>query len=267
MNRNRDSGRFHQAGRAAAAYLFCGALLVLAAVVPAGAAGQETWSATYPLSPTGALVLENVRGQIEIEGWDRAEVAVFVRKSTAGDRLSLGSVDVLADAKPGRLVLRTFHRRRTAEPVRVDYRLLVPRQVRLEHLSTVEGDIRLRRVEGPVEARTLNGNILGDELAGPAQLEAGHGNIAVSFRQLPEAAESVRLETLNGNITLVLPAQADAQLSLSTVAGRIDSPYSLRTNADAEDFAVVARAGRGGARFQLSTVRGDIQVREKRVWH
>lgn len=233
---------------------------ILLAALTASASGQQIWSARYPLSPSGALVLENIHGQILIEAWDRAEVEITALKSTSGSAFALDGVQVKVDSQPDRLVVRTFYLGQTEAPVRVDYRLRVPRQIRVEQAATVEGDIYFRNLEGPLQARTLNGNITGAGLTGTVAFQATNGDVSVAFRRLPAEEETVRLETLSGNIHLILPEGANADLAMQTVAGKIETPGVLPARADLQDRVVRLRAGRGGAQIILSTVRGNIRV-------
>jgi DUF4097 and DUF4098 domain-containing protein YvlB len=144
----------------------------------------------------------------------------------------------------------------------VDYRLWVPRQVRLERLQTIAGNIGVHGIEGSVDARTLSGNIEERNISGSVVAAAINGSVAVSFRALPEPAAPVRLDTVNGHIFLSLPPGANADLQLSTVAGRIDSKYVFAVSDVPGDTSWRTRLGRGGVQVRLRTVRGNIRVTE-----
>ncbi len=244
-----------------------GFVALLLAVAPASATvsapGQQVWSATYPLTLNGELILENVHGSIWLEAWDKSEVEVTAFKRTAGNPSDLEKVEVKVDSGADWLTLRTVYRGQTDQPVRVDFRLRVPRQVQITRISTVQGDIYLRGLEGPVRAQTLSGNITGVELAGETVFHATNGNVAASFRALPEADEAVVLDTLNGNVTVVLPPGSNADLLLKTVAGETDTPYAWKASLSSGGQRARVRAGRGGVEIRLSTVRGDVRVLEK----
>lgn len=241
----------------------CSLLLALGAVLPAAGQGQQWWSATYPLRADGSLMLENAHGGIFIEGWDRSVVEVVAVKTATGLPRDLNQVQVAALSGPNRLELRTIYRGVTSGPVRVEYRLRVPRQVRLEMVSTVEGDIFLKGMEAPAQAQTLSGDIVAEGMAAAVVLESSRGNLAAEFRTLPAFDETARLETLSGNIALILPARAQADLVLDTVAGEMETPYVIRSSGGPGEHPIHVRAGRGGVRFELRTVRGDIRVQEK----
>ena len=234
---------------------------------PGGSGGGETsgtrlWVARYRLLPAGSVLIENIQGDIDIEGWDRAEVQVAVIKKAAGPEANPDDVHIDVESRDQRLVLRTVYPGQSAESVRVDYRLRVPRQVRLERLRTVDGSIKVKQIEGSVDARTLNGNIEQLEVSGSVVARAINGNIAVSLRALPEPPAPVDLDTVNGHLLLSLPPQANADLQLSTVAGRVDSRYTFTVSDVPGDTTWRTRLGRGGTAVRLRTIRGDIRVTE-----
>ena len=237
-------------------------LLGLLLAGPLGAIEQRVWTARYALEPAGQITVENVQGNITVEGWDRAEVAVSVFKSAASPQAHLDDVGVEVEAGDHALKLRTVYPGESKEAVRVDYRLRVPRQVRLDRLRTLGGDISVRDIEGSVDARTLNGNIRQSAIRGSVVARAINGNVAVSFRALPERSQPVQLETVNGTIRVSLPPRADADLQLSTLAGRVESKYAFSVSEAPGDSALKSRVGQGGVQVRLRTVRGDIQVTE-----
>ena len=230
--------------------------------VSGGTSEARLWLASYPLMPAGSVVVENVQGDIDIEGWDRAEVQVAVIKKAGGPGANPDDVHIDVESQDRRLVLRTVYPGQSTEPVRVDYRLRVPRQVRLERLRTVDGSIKVKQIEGSVDARTLNGNIEQVDVSGSVVARAINGNIAVSLRALPEPTGQIHLDTVNGHLFLSLPAKANADLQLSTVAGRVDSRYTFTVSDVPGDNMWRTRLGRGGTVVRLRTIRGDIRVTE-----
>jgi len=236
-----------------------GLIVTLALVaLPAGATSIETWSANYPLEAGGVVSVANVQGSIAVEAWDRAEVELTVSKTTEGHRESLASVEIEVRSTPDRFQVQTVYPGEMDEPVAVDYRLRVPRQVRLEELRTVNGNIVVRNVEGSVEARTLNGHIEQTGVAGNVSARSVNGSVSVALRSLPEPGGAVQLETINGDLQLLLPSSADVDLELSTVAGRIETTFLLEARYVLGDTSVRARLGRGSVAARMRTVRGNI---------
>lgn len=239
-----------------------GVAVGLLAAMPVGAQEQQVWSARYPLPPAGVVAVQNVQGDIDVEAWDRAEVEIVVVKTALGLGANPDDVRIEVESRGRALTLRTLYLGQADEPVRVDYRLRVPRQVRLERLRTIEGSIGVRGVEDSVDASTLNGNIEQRNISGSVVARALNGNITVSLRALPEPAAPVLLDTVNGHIFLALPARANADLELTTVAGRIDSKYVFAVSEVPGNASWRTRLGRGGVQIRLRTVRGNIRITE-----
>lgn len=225
-----------------------------------GGSVQRLFLRRYPLEPAGIVTVDNIQGDISVEAWDRAEAEVAVVKDSLGGPATSAKVRVDVESDGKRLELRTFYPPQSKDPVRVSYRLRVPRQVRLERLRTVVGSIRVRDVEGWVDARTLNGSIEEVNVTGGVTARTLNGNIAVSIRSLPEMSAPIQMETVNGHLFLGLPAEANAALALTTVAGRIDSDVPLKVSDTPGETAWRATVGQGGTPIRLRTVRGNIQV-------
>ena len=235
----------------------------LAVSLAAAEGFQRAWSARFALPPGGVVAVENVQGTVAVEGWDRAEVEVSVTKTALAPTDRLDDVRVSAESGAASLTLRTLYPDDLQEPIRVDYRLRVPHRVRLEGVRTLVGDITVRDVEGPIDVRSLQGNIIEEDVAGPVVARALTGNIAVSLRALPGPSTPLLLDTVNGDLDLLLPPRANADLELRTVAGRIEGNYFFEASAVPGDNTRRARVGRGGVRVRLQTIRGNIRVGER----
>jgi hypothetical protein len=235
----------------------------LAVSLAASEGSRIVWSARFALPPGGVLAVNNVQGAVSVEGWERPEVAVTVTKTALAPTDRLDDVRVSAESGAGYLRLRTLYPNNLEEPIRVDYQLYVPRRLRIERLRTLVGDINVRDLEGPVDARSLLGDITEQDVAGPVVAQALTGNIVVWLRALPDPSTPLLLDTVNGNLDLLLPPRADADLELRTVAGRIEGKYLFDVSATPGDGTRRARVGRGGVRVRLQTIRGNIRVGER----
>jgi DUF4097 and DUF4098 domain-containing protein YvlB len=207
--------------------------------------------------------VENVQGEISVEGWDRAEVEVTAARIGSGQGHHLDDVRVVTEFGVGSLTFTTVYPHHLEGPVRVNYRLRVPRQVRLSSLRTLEGNITVRHVEGSVDARTLSGNIEETDVTGRAMARALTGSILVSLRASPAGTAPLLLDTVNGNIVLLLPPRANADLELSTVAGTIEGNYAFQVSSVLGDSTRRTRVGLGGVTISLRTVRGSIRVAQR----
>ena len=224
---------------------------------------ERAWYGRYPLPPGGSVAVENVQGEVSVEGWDRAEVEITAAKIGSGQGDHLDDVRVVTELGVRSLKFRTVYPPHLEEPVRVNYRLRVPRQVRLSSLRTLEGNIAVHDVEGSVDARTLSGNIAQMNVTGRVVARALTGSILVSLRALPLGTAPLLLDTVNGNVVLLLPPRSNADLELSTVAGTIEGNYAFQISSIPGDSTRRTRVGLGGVTVSLRTVRGSIRVAER----
>ncbi len=224
---------------------------------------ERVWEKRFELPPGGHVSVVNVHGSVLVEGWDRAEVEATVAMRSAALTDQLDDVQVAVEARNGGVAFHTLYPSGLNTPIRVDYRLRVPRQVRLDELSTLEGDIVVHDVEGSMEAHNLHGDIEGINVSGSVVAHALTGNILMSLRTLPDHHQPFTLATINGNVELLMPPQANANLELSTVAGNIMGDYPFQVSFVPGDSTRRAQVGAGGVRVELRTIRGNIRVGQR----
>lgn len=224
---------------------------------------QRVWEKRLDLPPGGHVSVVNVHGSVLVEGWDRAEVEATVAMRSEAPTDQLDDVQVAVETSGGAVAFHTLYPSGLDTPIRVDYRLRVPRQIRLDEISTLEGDIVVHDVEGSIQARNLHGDIEANNVSGSVVAQALTGNIFVSLRALPDRRLPVQLATINGNVDLVMPAQANADLELSTVAGNIVGDYPFQVSSIPGDSTRHTQVGAGGVRVELRTVRGNIRVGQR----
>jgi hypothetical protein len=224
---------------------------------------ERVWEKKFELPPGGHVSVENVHGSVLVEGWDRSEVEATVAMRSDIPTDQLDDVQVAVETRNGGVAFHTLYPSSIETPIRVDYRLRVPRQGRLEELSTLDGDIVVHDVHGVIDARNLHGDIEGINVSGSIAAHALTGNILISLGASPDRRMPIQLATINGNVDLVMPAQADANLELSTVAGNIEGDYPFQVSSVPGDSTRRAQVGAGGARVELRTVRGNIRVGQR----
>ena len=152
---------------------------------------ERVWEKRFELPPGGHVSVVNVHGSVLVEGWDRAEVEATVAMRSEAPTDQLDDVQVAVEASSGGVAFHTLYPSGLDTPIRVDYRLRVPRQVRLDELSTLEGDIVVHDVEGSIEARNLHGDIEGINVSGSVVAHALTGNILISLARLARSPPAV----------------------------------------------------------------------------
>lgn len=237
----------------------------LVLVAAARASVTETFKQTYPLNADGTVHLENVNGDIDIVAWDKAEVALEAEKKGKTDE-DLAKVTLEIDSSPSRLSIKTKYAKKSGWlfgniNASVRYKLLVPAGVRLEKIDTVNSDITVTGVRGPVDLDIVNGSIAATGLAANARLDSVNGSLRAEFASL-EGVTEVKLDSVNGSASVTLPKDAGARIDADTVNGRIsiDQPVKLG-KVGRRSFA--GQIGTGGPEIELETVNGSISIKEK----
>jgi hypothetical protein len=239
------------------------ALMLLAAGT---ARGDETANRTDRISanlPSGAtLRLDNVSGDvIAVPGREFTAVATIVVAAQDRKRAEelLGRIRIVQSREGDELSIETrwpdsrwrFERmdRRTGrrsvfarcEDCRINarYDVTIPPGV-TAILGTVNGDVRVRDLDGNLSLRTVNGKVEATGVRRSLEAESVNGDVIGQAVAAPVGA-SYDLETVNGAVRLTLPREARFALSASTMHGSIASTFALPRAEGAEAGELLRR--------------------------
>ncbi|HYJ34480.1 MAG TPA: DUF4097 family beta strand repeat-containing protein [Candidatus Binatia bacterium] len=280
--------------RFAAAGIAACAVAALSIASPAGAAHLRNVSEkVFPFPAGGDIVIESTNGRIVVEAWDRPDVRVQITREVraADDRQAAELLrDLKADVAvhPGEIHIESIYPRKQkvvgfwdlighgVRSANIHYYLQVPRETSLD-LSTTNGAIRVRAVQGKVDiattngdveassvrgslsARTTNGEVRLARIEGAADAATTNGSIAVEMSALPPRG-AMQMGTTNGNIELALPREVHANLEARTTNGRVNINYKLATQGSITSKSIQGTIGGGGVRIELQTTNGNIDV-------
>ena len=230
---------------------------------------RETFQQTYPLSATGRVSLENINGGVQIKVWDRAAVQVdAVKKAYKPHRLAEAQIVVNSTEESIRVrteypeQTQTFRsdERRYDNPAIIEYTLTVPRKAMLESIELVNGSLDIEGVEGSVKASSVNGRLKARGLMGDTRLSTVNGELQATFTQLDES-KPINIASVNGNLTLIIPSNANASIRAGTVHGSISSDFGLKVkHGEYVGHSMDGQIGTGGPRIKLGNVNGQIRV-------
>jgi DUF4097 and DUF4098 domain-containing protein YvlB len=230
---------------------------------------REEFHQTYPISNTGRVSLENINGGVQINVWDRSAVQVdAIKRAYRKERLAEARIEVSTTEENIRIKTeypdenQNFYsdRRRYDNPAIVDYTLTVPRKAVLESIEQINGSIDIDGVEGNVKASSINGKVMAKGLAGEARLSTINGPLQVTFMQLDES-KPIELGSVNGNVTLIIPSNANASIRAGTVHGGISTDFGLKVkHGEYVGHSLEGQIGTGGPRIKLGNVNGAIRV-------
>ena len=252
---------------------FIRATIALASVLAAGAAfGQakvttaapapapiQPETITIPLSRPGdpmSLHIDILSTHMEVIGEERKDVALTVTLSSGSRKivtpsgpkmLSGGGSGLEISERDNRVSIES-----SAPPTnRITIVARVPRRAALD-LSTVnEGEIIVRDIVGDLELENVNGPITATNINGSVIAESVNNPIAVGLAGVA-AGGATSLSSLNGDITLTLPASAKAELHLDSSRGEIVSEFELDVKP-------------GKPRIERNETRGGVSVRMEDV--
>jgi len=228
---------------------------------------REEFHQTYPLSGTGRVSLENINGSVQIKVWDRAAVQVdAVKRASRKERLAETKIDVNASEESIRIRTeypdwnQNSRYDRNDNPASIDYTLTVPRKVALESIELINGALDIDGVEGNVKGSSINGRVTARGLMGETKLSTINGSLQANFTQLDQV-KGIYLQSVNGNLTLVIPSDANCKVRASTVHGGISNDFGLQVR-DGEYVGhdLDGQIGSGGPRINLGNVNGAIRI-------
>src|SRR5689334_18477537 len=229
----------------------------------------EEFHQTYPLAATGRVNLANINGGVKIKVWDRAAVQVdAIKKAYRRERLEEAKIEVTSTEENIRIKTdypdepQNFRSgdRRYDNPASVEYSLTVPRKAILESIELINGPVDIEGVEGSVKASSINGPVTVRGLMGEARLSTINGPLQAVFTQLDES-KAVSLSSVNGNVTFIIPSDANAMVRASTVHGSISNDFGIQVkNGEYVGHNLDGQIGSGGAKVKLQNVNGAIRI-------
>lgn len=232
-------------GKAMIPILLCGLL-----VTSGTAAAQQKIDETIRTTATGVVRINNVSGDVQVEGWDRDEIRITGTLGRGTERLAI-----------------------TGDPANTEIRVVLPRNGR-----NIQGsDLFVRVPNGKtVNVHTTSADITVSGVAGNLELISTSGDVGISGTPRNVSAQSTSGDV---NIDGSVPGNVNAQSTSGDVSidgsvrGRIRAEsVSGDVESDANTPEVSANSVSGSVRLSgvagrinASTVSGDTEVEAQRV--
>jgi hypothetical protein len=126
------------------------------------------------------------------------------------------------------------------------------------NVTAVNQSVHLTRVQGGITVETVNGSvILRDVDSDRASISTVNGFIDYDGR-IHDGGRYF-LGTHNGRITLSVPEQANARISVSAASGKVESAFPVSLGSMNRDSYAIT-VGTGSARIELESFNGNIQL-------
>ena len=238
-----------------------------------GATGVDTFHWTGRMPAGQRLEVRGVNGDIHAEPASGDQVEVFAFKN--GRQYDPAEIDVQVVQHDGGVTICAVYPsapgltdecatgKEAPTPlnngISVDFTVRVPKSVHFV-ARTVNGLVEAKSLEADTEAHTVNGNVK-LSTAGTAQGETVNGSITASMGRITNSA---KFSTVNGAITLEMPACMDARIHANTVNGRINTEFRLPVRGQFMSRRADGAIGHGGPDLRIATVNGSIHLRRSR---
>lgn len=266
--------------------VFCAATVLFGAGFASLVQAGEKIDEVLDVSASGQVSIENMRGKVEIVGWNKNQMSVTGEldekakgytfetengytifkvkvpkhmrggwKDEDGSQLKIfvpkGS-NVEFQSVNGDVSIKAVSGGSNIHTVNgnIQAEALVKR-IRLE---TVNGDIRAKGLDGKIKLATVNGKVIDHDSKGKVVYTTVNGSIDSKTR-----APQVTVENVNGEIDLNL--KTTDELEVSTVNGNVDVSVEMSNDASVNITTVSGNAtlsvsGDVGGRFRLSSHAG-----------
>ena len=155
----------------------------------------------------------------------------------------------------GTAVLGLSGRKDMRGDVRVNFNIQLPPGVRLI-AHAVDGNVRATGLANRIDATNVNGDIL-LSTTDAAFAKTVNGNIEATVGRLLE--EDGSFKTVNGNVTLHLPASLGARIDAASLTGEVSSSLPLQAR-EMKRAHLKGILGAGGPEVELKTVSGDVRL-------
>ncbi len=212
-------------------------------------------------------VTPSTSGKVEVtgvrHGRDRDEVTVEVVETSRGIIVCAmyKGADMQCDDDGYRV--RSERRRGWRDDdwdASIDINVKIPKGMELEAHS-VSGDVSATGAEGDVRAGSVSGDVRLEQLnASAVRATSVSGDVDVVIDALTGTG-ALEFTSVSGDVTVTLPKGTNADVTMRSVSGSLDSDFPLTLNGRMSRGRVEARIGQGGRDLEVHTVSGDVRIR------
>lgn len=223
--------------------LFAGLLALAPLAVYAGQSVDERWD----IDARASISIENIAGEIVIEGWDRNEAHLTGELGNSVDEL-----EVEASRSSLQIHVMNRHKRNIDS---TDLKLMVPHGASVD-VSAVSADIDISQLDNEkLTASSVSGDVEVDATSKRVSIESVSGDVEFSGHTKRISAESV-----SGDVTL---SGISGEITATTVSGDMDLHAGTIDGAKLETVSgdiTVTGGLSDNARLSAESMSGDVVV-------
>jgi DUF4097 and DUF4098 domain-containing protein YvlB len=215
------------------------------------------------IAAPATLDAETANGSITVTGSARRDVLIEARVVTHGDTMDEAK-NLAKEVK----ILTEGGRVRADGPNSTDrrgwsvsFRIQAPARQNTS-VSSSNGSVTLRSLEGTVRADTSNGSVHASELAGDVRLTTSNGSLEVALSGTTWTGTGLEATTSNGSLRVDMPRDYSAHVSARTGNGslNIDRPVTVSGRIGRE---IETDLGKGGPTLRFRTSNGSLNIRQR----
>lgn len=222
-------------------------------------------------------------GSITIEGWNKNEVEVSaeieMQAPTEADLAMLATISgFVIDPQFGHVriisigtydkdymkrVAKKFPKNLLNSPLKIDYRIKVPRYCDLD-INSGKGDLKLANVEGAMQIKAFEGDASLDLIGGTVNATFGSGNVDVKINSRSWRGRQAAFQVATGTLNVQFPNNLNAEVDASILRnGKIENlltDLKPRNRSKFSEKQMLAKAGNGGALLSFTVGDGTLKM-------
>lgn len=248
---------------------------------------EKNWTETYAVTAAAPrLQISNIWGNVRVRTGKAGEITVSVaeKRSAPDQALFTMSVerinlDIEADTNGVSIIVGDrddrWKRMDRCRGCRVDYQfdVVVPADAIIDVGTVMDGRVDVKGVTGMVSASNVNGPIAVDEIRNCDSISSVNGGVKIGFTHAP--VHNCNIETINGDVTLGVPANTSLDVAVDLFNGDIRSDFAVGTFAPPATVEQVnedgrhqyriqqmsgVRIGAGGPTYTIASMNGDVRI-------
>ena len=150
-----------------------------------------------------------------------------------------------------------------------DIKILVPKGVTVyySHTSPYGSDVKFKNVESEIEVSTVHSGVFLDNVTGPVDVKTVHGEIEATFGA--NMKNPISIISVHGHVDVSMPVATKANLKLGTTWGEIfvdpDFKIDIERSGNMVKYSdnVTGKINGGGLDITLSSTHDNVYLRKK----
>lgn len=233
----------------------------------------KEYNETFSLSSTGTVSLDNYKGTITVEAWDKNEVSVYAKvepdvngwNSTSPEE-QIERCEVIFRNSANHVSIETNYEKNrgwgSETRAFVHYTIKMPITAELE-IDDYKSEIKIGNLNSKLEMETYKGRVNIDNFSGSIVVNTYKGEVEIDFSELNEYTS---FDTYKGDIKLLLPSSSkfDFDFDLGRKGDYRSDFEMMMRRYNSDDGDVRGEVNGGGPKIKFSTYKGQVELREKR---